>query len=274
MNYVLKVVGPTGLAYNSFQWPLEVGAKVEAPDWSPKATCGNGLHGWLNGQGDLSAANFGDDSKWLVLSVDDYIHLGGKIKFKTCEILFVGDMIEACKFLYSKLQPEDVAKSIGYVATGTIANSGQLGTSTSGDYGTSTSGDYGTSTSGNYGTSTSGEGGTSTSGNYGTSISEDYGTSISGDYGTSISGDYGTSTSGDWGTSISGDHGTSTSGDYGTSTSGDHGTSTSGELGEIRIRYWDKKAARYRTKVGYVGEDGIKANTPYKLNEQFEFVEW
>ena len=217
MNYVLKVVGPTGLAYRGFQWPLEVGVEVEAPDWSPEEACGRGLHGWLNGQGDLSAADYWDDAKWLVLSVDSYVPLDGKIKFQTCEILFVGDRVEACKYLYSKVQPEDVAQSIGYVSNGTIANSGQLGTSTSG----------------NCGTSTSGYGGTSTSGN----------------------------------------RGTSSSGYCGTSSSGYRGTSTSGDGGEIRIRYWDSNAQLYRTKVGYVGEDGIKANTPYKLNEQHEFIE-
>ena len=145
MHYVLKVVSKTGLAYGAFQWPLEVGAKVEAPDWNPETTCGNGLHGWLNGQGDLSIAHYDSDSKWLVLSVDDYTPMDGKVKFPTCEILFIGDMVEACKHLYSKVQPDDIAQSIGYVSTGSIASSGQLGTSTSGDYGTSNSGIGGTS---------------------------------------------------------------------------------------------------------------------------------
>ena len=98
------------------------------------------------------------------------------------------------------------------------------------------------------------------------------GTSTSGDRGTSTSGDGGTSTSGDGGTSTSGDWGTSTSGDRGTSTSGNWGTSTSGDGGTIVIQYYDAAANRYRLKVGYIGEDGLKANTAYRL-EGDKFVE-
>ena len=91
------------------------------------------------------------------------------------------------------------------------------------------------------------------------------GTSTSGDGGTSTSGDRGTSTSGDGGTSTSGYGGTSTSGVGGTSTSGYGGTSTSGDGGIIQIKWWDDKAGRYRLTTGYVGEDGIEANTKYHL---------
>ena len=40
------------------------------------------------------------------------------------------------------------------------------------------------------------------------------------------------------------------------------GTVTAGEGGEIRIRYYD---GRMRTAIGYVGEDGILADTAYKV---------
>ena len=77
----------------------------------------------------------------------------------------------------------------------------------------------------------------------------------------------GTSTSGYRGTSTSGDGGTSTSGYRGTSISGDMGTSTSGDGGEIRIRWWDAKSERYRTAVGYIGEDGLLAGVAYCCRE-------
>ena len=93
-----------------------------------------------------------------------------------------------------------------------------------------------------------------------------YGTPTSGHGGTSISGDRGTSTSGDCGTSISGDRGTSTSGHHGTSISGHGGTSTSGHGGIVVVGWWDGKAARLRLTVGYVGEDGIEANTTYRCS--------
>lgn len=76
------------------------------------------------------------------------------------------------------------------------------------------------------------------------------------------SGDYGTSTSGNGGTSTSGYRGNSTSGYYGTSTSGDYGT--------ICIWWWN--GSRRRLVVGYIGEDGLEANTPYRLDSAGKFV--
>ena len=36
--------------------------------------------------------------------------------------------------------------------------------------------------------------------------------------------------------------------------------------------YWDSDAKRPRVVVAYVGENGIEANVPYRLNERHEFV--
>ncbi|MFY9328404.1 MAG: hypothetical protein WAO76_10355, partial [Georgfuchsia sp.] len=38
---------------NGFVWP-GVGGIATAPDWKDNKKCGNGLHGWLYGQGDHS----------------------------------------------------------------------------------------------------------------------------------------------------------------------------------------------------------------------------
>ena len=109
------------------------------------------------------------------------------------------------------------------------------------------------------------------SGNWGSSTSGYKGSSTSGYKGTSTSGDWGTSNSGSGGTSNSGNHGTSTSGNWGTSTSGRGGTSTAGDRGTLIITWYD--GSRYRRAVGYVGEDGLKPDTPYRVNERGEFVE-
>ncbi|MFG8857263.1 hypothetical protein ACEPWY_33165, partial [Pseudomonas aeruginosa] len=69
-----------------------------------------------------------------------------------------------------------------------------------------------------------------------------------------------------------GAYGTATAGYKGTATAGDEGTATAGEKGEIRIRYWDEKADRYRTVIGYIGEDGLEPDVPYKLNADRKFV--
>ena len=107
---------------------------------------------------------------------------------------------------------------------------------------------------------------------YATHTSGAEGTSTSGYRGTSTSGAEGTSTSGAEGTSTSGDWGTSTSGDRGTSTSGDWGTSTSGKRGIIVCRWWDGTAGRWRLTVGYVGEDGIEPDVPYRADSAGRLV--
>jgi len=182
--YVLRTCAADMTSHNGrFRWPES--GPVALPDWDPKPECGNGLHGFLRGEGDGRLASFAPDAKWLVVKVRlaDVIDLAGKVKFPRGVVVFCGDRAGATA-LIKKKHPR--ATIVG-------------GTSTSGDCGTSTSGDYGTSTSGFRGTSTSGYGGTSTSG--------DYGTSTSGFRGTSTSGFRGTSTSGDCGTSMAGENG-------------------------------------------------------------------
>ncbi|MFJ0688879.1 hypothetical protein WLU62_11930, partial [Bordetella bronchiseptica] len=91
--------------------------------------------------------------------------------------------------------------------------------------------------------------------------------------GTATAGESGTATAGNYGTATAGNYGTATAGNYGTATAGNYGTATAGEKGELRIQWWDAKAERYRTVLGYVGEDGIKADTKYRLDDNHKFVE-
>ena len=46
-----------------------------------------------------------------------------------------------------------------------------------------------------------------------------------------------------------------------------------GEGGVLVLKYWDEKADRPRVKVGYVGEDGIKPEVWYSLDDKFDFSE-
>ena len=61
-------------------------------------------------------------------------------------------------------------------------------------------------------------------------------------------------------------------GALGTATAGYSGTATAGDSGELRIRWYDDKADRYRLSVAYVGEDGIEPNVAYRLDEEHKFV--
>ena len=88
---------------------------------------------------------------------------------------------------------------------------------------------------------------------------------------TATAGDYGTATAGYGGTATAGDRGTVTAGDRGTVTAGYGGTATAGDRGRIQIEWWDGN--RYRISTGYVGENGIKPDTAYRLHDAGQFVE-
>jgi hypothetical protein len=242
---VLRTCRDDMTSTNNFKWP-QVGEVATAPDWKQEAECGNGLHGWLYGQGDHSCSSFLDASaKWLVVEVEEstIVMLGGKCKFPSATVRFVGSKKDATDFLIAN---EPRAASVAVIgATVAVGDSqsatvGALGTATAGYKGTATAGNYGTATAGNYGTATAGYKGTATAGYKGTATA--------------------------------GNYGTATAGYKGTATAGNYGTATAGDEGEIRIRYWDTKANRYRTKVGYIGEDGLEPNIAYRLDDQHKFV--
>ena len=50
------------------------------------------------------------------------------------------------------------------------------------------------------------------------------------------------------------------------------GTATAGARGSIVIRSWDEKNQRRRFHIGYIGEDGLEPNVPYRLDEGGKFV--
>ena len=57
--------------------------------------------------------------------------------------------------------------------------------------------------------------------------------------------------------------GSATAGYRGSATAGYYGTATAGDCGTVCIKWGD--GDRYRLVVGYVGEDGIEPNTPYRV---------
>ena len=72
-------------------------------------------------------------------------------------------------------------------------------------------------------------------------------------------------------TAIAGIRGTATAGDDGTATAGYRGTATAGNGGTLIITWYD--GARYRRAVGYIGENGLRPDTPYRVNGRGEFYE-
>ena len=146
-DFLLKTVKADGTARGGFQWPLDEGAEVTAPDWDPTPVCGGGLHGLLNGAGSGGLIDWSTDAVWIVAEIPDgetVVDLDGKVKVRRCIVRHVGDKTSAPEFLAAHGHTEGVV----------------YGAATAGVSGTATAGDYGTATAGNRGTATAGERGT------------------------------------------------------------------------------------------------------------------
>ena len=136
----LKSLPANRRAHGGFEWPAEVGAIVEAPDWNPAPVCGGGLHGLIDGQGKATLLNTDADAVWYAfesvdadgrVSDDEAVYVtedgGGKGKCRRAIVRAVGTRQQA---------------------TGWLIASGCVGV----HYGTATAGDRGTATAGNGGT--------------------------------------------------------------------------------------------------------------------------
>ena len=276
---VLRCCAPDGKSYQGFQWPSS--GPVEAPDWDPTPECGNGLHGWLWGEGDASASRYHEvfDALWIVVEVDasHIVQLDGKIKFRRGNVVRSGTRDEVIPWLQERAPGRAVICGTITVGDRRRANAGDYGTASAGQGGTASAGKFGTVTAGFRGTATAGQGGTATAGDYGTASAGDYGTASAGDYGTAIASYRGSARAGDYGTAIVGDSGTARAGDYGTAIVGDSGTAsagyrgsaTAGKNGIIHVEWF---MGRRRLTIGYVGEDGIEPNVPYRCDENGKLV--
>lgn len=137
--YALRTCNNDLTSHGGFQWPES--GRCEAPDWSPKAECGNGLHGLLNGEGGGNYLDWSPDAKWLVCDITEahdaglVVEIGAKIKFPYCDVVHVGDQRSATQFLL------DVGCAGAIV--GAFLTAGDSGTATAGDWGTATAGDWG-----------------------------------------------------------------------------------------------------------------------------------
>jgi hypothetical protein len=96
---VLRSCSHDMTSHGGFVWPRS--GPVKCSDWSPVASCGNGLHGLLNGEGDWSLVSFAKNAKWLVVEVDAelIVNTGEKVKFPNGNVVFCGALSGAAAFL-------------------------------------------------------------------------------------------------------------------------------------------------------------------------------
>ena len=86
---LLRTCCAGGRSYDDFQWPLEIGAEVVAPDWDPQPECGHGLHGLLWGEGDGGLLHRAADAIWMIVSTEarSVVDLRGKVKVPRARVV-------------------------------------------------------------------------------------------------------------------------------------------------------------------------------------------
>ena len=191
--------------------------------------------------------------------------------------------------------------SSGYGSTvsggdGSNVSGGDGSTVSGGDRSTVSGGDRST-VSGGDGSNVSGGDRSTVSGGDGSNVSSGDGSTVSGGDGSTVSsGDRSTVSGGDGSNVSSGYRSTVSGGDRSTVSGGDRSTVSGGDgansktglaglslatngivqadaKGVLAIMRWDKKADRPRLEVAYVGENGIKANVPYRWDGKFVEVD-
>jgi hypothetical protein len=150
-DYFLRTTDKDGKAYGGFQWPMRVGAIVEAPDWNPRAECGHGLHGLKDGLGTASHLSSASDAVWWIVKADAAVDLGGKHKFPRCDVVAIGDRATVTAALYA-LRPGPIHYLTLTGGNGATLTGGYRATLTGGNGATLTGGYRATLTGGNYAT--------------------------------------------------------------------------------------------------------------------------
>ena len=224
---VLKTIRPDGNCYYDgadFVYP-EVGGEVVAPKWEPTDECDEyGLYGLGYGVGSANYLSKDDDALWLVIEVAPEDY---------------HQMDGKCKFAKGTVVYRGAKEGAIRMISDAYPDKPVV-------YAVKSGGGGSTLTGGDYSTLTGGDGSTLTGGHRS----------------TLTGGDWSTLTGGHRSTLTGGDGSTLTGGDGSTLTGGHRSTLTGGDYSTLCWKIWD--GDRYRLHVRYVGEDGIRADTPYR----------
>jgi hypothetical protein len=292
---VLRTCNADMTSHGGFKWPDK--GEVTCPDWDSEPVCGNGLHGLPWGKGNWSLLSSDRDAIWQVVEVDTcgLVDIGGeKSKFRSGKVIFSGAMAQAVTMVLchpDAMQGADNISSGDYSTAAssgdgsTAASSGALSTAaSSGARSTAaSSGARSTAASSGARSTAASSGARSTAASSGARSTA----ASSGDGSTAASsGALSTAASSGDGSTAASSGARSTaasSGAYSTAESKGKDTIamaagiscvvSAGENGCFASAWYDETANRNRIKVGYVGQRGIKADTPYRLDSAGKWVE-
>jgi hypothetical protein len=243
MAYVLKLVdenfmsGTTSSKYTPTQWPTRIGAEVVCKDYKPTSECGHGFHGYLNGEGDLGYTSYRGNA--LILEVDAWIDLGGKVKFEKATVVAFGSVVEMTSKLRQLVGP-DKAITLSSVIVG----------------------DRAMLLAGSYSNLEAGHDSTLKAGDYSTLEAGSDSTLCAGDDSNLEAGSDSTLCAGDDSNLEAGDGSTLEAGDGSTLEAGRHSTLCAGSDSTLKARYGstlkagDGSTLTLRGSIGYVVKSG------------------
>ena len=119
VGLVIRNVSAELKSYGGFAWPES--GYVEAPDWRDSATCGNGLHGLLDGIGEWSLLSDAHDARWQIVKVarSEVVRIDdAKVKFPRGWVVFTGGSAAAKKFILPAMVASVFKGAEGNTATG------------------------------------------------------------------------------------------------------------------------------------------------------------
>jgi len=273
-RYLLRSCNHDFTAHGGYRWPSEVGAECRPERWDPRPVCGDGLHGFLRGEGDAGLADWSERAQWLVFSADEVTVIDQqKAKAAHARIEHVGQGATGQERLRDCLAFMARAGQLGSMAMGVVREGGDGSTLTGGDGSTLTGGDGSTLTGGYGSTLTGGDGSTLTGGNRSTltggnrsTLTGGDGSTLTGGNGSTLTGGYGsTLTGGNRSTLTGGNRSTLTGGDGSTLTGGDGSTLTGGYGCTLIFRWYDYAANRWR--LATADTDFLKPETAYTVKD-------
>jgi len=252
--YLLKTINDDMTAHKRFVYPAS--GIVTAPDWNTEPECGGGLHGLLNGHGNIGLLNW-KSTKWLVLKAvntkSNLVHIDDdKVKVHTAEVVYCGCQDEAIAKL-CELSGDTFAMQ--YLSKG-----GDGASMKGGDHASMTGGYRASMKGGDYASMTGGDR-ASMKGGYGASMT-------GGDYASMTSGDYASMTGGDGASMIGGDRASMTGGDYASMTGGYGAMFRAGSQSVFITHYY--KYDNYITVTAIVDGINIKPDTWYTFDTDKE----
>lgn len=279
-----------GAEAKGFIWPEEIGAVVTCPDWDPTPTEEHGLWGirpYRDHESRIPQYSMRGPIVWMVCSYEEGTEVEISVPCKDTEdhstsFTFIKVPVCTVEFIAQedRRAPQKAVRSIvnwlhehGYddipfkrLSVTGLHSHGALdeGFVYAGNWSSAVVNTHKHVTTGPFYMTKVGDYSHTVTGNHSIAVTGNHSNAVVGNHSLVDTGDFSFARAGDFGSAISGKHGTSFAKLFSTVSAGEGGT---------LLSTWIDDNADTRIAIAYVGENGIKPNTLYKVDAHGNFVE-